>query len=194
MRSLHNVLEVMGSSFGEVVLVQIYTADVSFEEQEQVRRRTLAYMRRTAPSVSPLIALSSVPRLPKNGCVEIAVVCSQAGASPSPQPAQRSLGADTAFVAVAEASVEDRLLQAAERCLRALCRGSQRLAAVQVQYAISQLDIEEAVKAALVLVLGAEGADLCALSFMPVETLGPVQGNEARLQLRLIALGSEKEG
>jgi len=74
MRSLQNVLEVMGSSFGEARLAHVYVAGDECELQE-ASEQVLGYMRRDAPSATPILAGARVPRLPKDGSVEVNVVC-----------------------------------------------------------------------------------------------------------------------
>merc|ERR1719277_2388414 len=80
MRSLKNVLDEMKSSFSEVILAHIYTSCEA--NLDAVRCRVLGYMSREAGSeVDPLMTLSVVPRLPKDGQIEINLICSAESAS-----------------------------------------------------------------------------------------------------------------
>ncbi|CAE8639978.1 unnamed protein product [Polarella glacialis] len=210
MRSLKNVLQVMGNNFGQVQVAQVY-ATPGLRDPRELCQRTLAYMRRDSPSCLPLISFAEVPRLPKGGCVEIAVIC--AGPVDEdrvrvevPGAAARPLGS-CGFVAVAEAFVLEEsaaagpslsvsLRSAARRCVSSLLQsagegpGSQ-LTNLQVQYSLpsaSEIEVYASVQVALQAAFGAPAAERCAISLMPVCSLRTAADDQGP-QLRLIALG-----
>ncbi|CAJ1425737.1 unnamed protein product [Effrenium voratum] len=163
MRSLHHVLQVMSSGFHEVALAQVYaTPGVDAVE---LCREILAYMRFSAPSAMPLVSYAEVPRLPKGGCVEIAVLCS---AEPSSK-GSREIG-EGVCVKIAEADACD--LSAALACVRSLAEGGGCLDALQVQFCPPELGIEvaQAVQAAMFAETKMQCAE-CAVSYMPVCSL-----------------------
>lgn len=86
MRSLQNVLKEMKSNFSEVVLAHIYTSRrFDFAAVEGL---VLAYMsREMGAPVNPLVTCAVVPRLPKDGHIEINLVCATEGAVAIPQVA-----------------------------------------------------------------------------------------------------------
>jgi len=81
MRSLKHVLAEMHSDFEEVCFAQIYT--VSERDLSVVKERVLGYMRRESSvksRVMPVLACVEVPRLPKDGHIEISLICWQGDA------------------------------------------------------------------------------------------------------------------
>lgn len=180
MRSLAHVLQVMGSDFREAQLAQVYVAGAGAGSADELCAHVLAYMRRASPEAQPRLCFAEVPRLPKGGCVEIALTCDASEAASS--------------FAVAEAvsnSDLPSLRAAATQCLSSLCKAVSRIDALQVQYGPSS-DLEprllEAVQAALSAVGPAWGAD-CALSWMPVLSLGLLDPSSSRGQVQLRLIG-----
>lgn len=83
MRSLRNVLLEMRSSFGEVALAQVFATNE--RHLAAIRDQTSAYMSRDS-EIAPVWSCVVVPRLPKNGHVEVNFVCtadSQVSQSPT---------------------------------------------------------------------------------------------------------------
>jgi len=74
MRSLRNVLQVMNNGFGRVCLAQVY---VKHGEccLDEARAAVLSYLRREAGDSAPIITCVEVPRLPKDGSIELNVLC-----------------------------------------------------------------------------------------------------------------------
>lgn len=73
MRSLSKLLEVMGSSFQEARLAHLYVSgDVDLDAAKQA---VLAYLERGGAQGRTAVAAARVPRLPKDGRVEVSLVC-----------------------------------------------------------------------------------------------------------------------
>lgn len=86
MRSLRNVLKEMKSNFSEVVFAHIYTT----RERDfvAVEGHVLAYMsREMGVPVNTIVTCAVVPRLPKDGQIEINLVCATEAASALPHVA-----------------------------------------------------------------------------------------------------------
>jgi diphthine-ammonia ligase len=73
MRSLNNVLQEMKNGFGRVLHACVYV--VGLRCMEHIEAAVLAYMRREDSASQPLITVLEVPRLPKDACIEINLVC-----------------------------------------------------------------------------------------------------------------------
>lgn len=202
MRSLHNVLKEMGSSFGEARLACVYT--VGERNFAAVSQLVLAYMQREDPHAAPLIALAEVPRLPKDGRIEINLVCSpsetaaQIASVPSgpDAPVAVSRPLQGAWVCSSESGVQvqgadvsgAQIARCAEQCVTAVWRQLQENVgdvpgefSLQVQYAFTSAHclVSTAVEEAVASILMTEK---CAISYMPVSYLG------AGIHLRVVAL------
>jgi len=202
MRSLQNVLKEMGSSFSEVRLACVYT--VGQRDFAAVSQLVLAYMRREAPDAAPLLTLAEVPRLPKDGVIEINLLCSPAEKSTQlvsvplhPEaPVAVSRPLQGAWVCSSECGMQvegaavlgEEILCCAEQCVTAVWRKVQENIgsvpdefSLQVQYSLTNAHsfISNAVEAAVASIGMTES---CAISFMPVSYLGP------NIHLRVIAL------
>jgi len=120
MRSLRNVLQVMNNGFGRVCLAQVY---VKHGEccLDEARAAVLSYLQREAGDTAPIITCVEVPRLPKDGSIELNVLCAagemEHGVSRSSQQLHQGTGAVSfasldaggggARIFVAEGSIED---------------------------------------------------------------------------------------
>lgn len=206
MRSLRNVLQVMGSDFGEACVAHVYTAGE--RNFEAVRSAVLAYMEREAPGAAPIIACVEVPRLPKDAAIEVSLVCATGGATESSagSDAERvSCGPDGSvhvqtrhaagvsvcaadFIATAGGSPS--LQRAARECAAAARRGLAAAAAggmtLQVQYCAGELGdgaVAAAVNEAFSAIDDASVAAPVAISYMPVVFLG----NDVLLRMVAVA-------
>mmetsp|Transcript_33307 Transcript_33307/g.106158 ORF Transcript_33307/g.106158 Transcript_33307/m.106158 type:complete len:722 (-) Transcript_33307:49-2214(-) len=72
MRSLSNMLREMRSSLAAPCLVQVYVAQGVASEAAKIEARVLDYIRREDSGSVPLVTCAVVPRLPKDGLVEVA--------------------------------------------------------------------------------------------------------------------------
>jgi len=203
MRSLRNVLEVMGSGFGEARLAHVYVAGSECELRE-ASERVLAYMRRDAPDAAPILAGARVPRLPKDGSVEVNVVCWGGGDDASGQapavsstvheveagPVAGSVSVTTwagtgAHISVAEFVLADAPEQAGELSEEAVAHAVERCASAALSTAAAGAGLSLQVQCAVPAADGAAAAaaagaadklglsDACAVSCMPVIALGP---------------------
>jgi len=87
MRSLLAVLAEMGHKPSNVRMARIYTSASGIDSCRAICAAVLRYFG-SHPEGAPLMAFAAVPRLPKDGCVEVQVVCAS---DEEPIPAVRTL-------------------------------------------------------------------------------------------------------
>mmetsp|Transcript_51592 Transcript_51592/g.109629 ORF Transcript_51592/g.109629 Transcript_51592/m.109629 type:complete len:727 (-) Transcript_51592:63-2243(-) len=75
MRSLNNVLVEMRSCLSAAYLVDLYVSERCLSAAARAEQEVRDYIQREDPEANPLVTLTVVPRLPKDGLTEVAFTC-----------------------------------------------------------------------------------------------------------------------